>query len=94
MGVGLNEYLRFNADLVNLRIYPQPQAPLQGLGSQTRHFLVLAGESKPKEKKWALYSAVHHVGEMLCQTYKKKDTSWKNIPPGKFDPYVCMHFKA
>ena len=56
MGVGLNEYLRFNADLVNLRIYPWPQAPHQGLRSQTRHFLVLAGESKPQGGKLALYS--------------------------------------
>ena len=31
---------------------------------------------------------------MQCQTYKKKDTSWKNIPPGRFDPYDSWFLKV
>ena len=31
---------------------------------------------------------MHHVGDINCQTLKKKDSFWNNIPPGKCDPYV------
>ena len=31
---------------------------------------------------------------MKCQTREKKDTFWKNIPPGKFDPYgLCTSLR-
>ena len=30
---------------------------------------------------------MHHVGEINCQTLKKKDSFWNNIPPGQCDPY-------
>ena len=33
-------------------------------------------------------STKHHIGEINCQTLKKKDSFWNNIPPGKCDPYV------
>ena len=39
-----------------------------------------------RKKNWV--STVHHVGEINCQTLKKTDSFWNNIPPGKFDPYV------
>ena len=30
---------------------------------------------------------MHNEGEINCQTLKKKDSFWNNIPPGKCDPY-------
>ena len=36
-----------------------------------RHFLVLEDNSKSQDKNWV--STVHHVGEINCQTLKKRD---------------------
>ena len=63
----------------------QDRTSIKDYGYEKKHFLVLKGNSKPQEK--ILISTVHHVGEINCQTLKKKDTFWNNIPPGKCDPY-------
>ena len=43
-----------------------------------------------RKKIWV--STVHHVGEINCQTLKKTDSFWNNIPPGKCDPYAQAPF--
>ena len=41
-----------------------------------------------RKKNWV--STVHHVREIKCQTLKKKDSFWNNIPPGQCDPYSAQ----
>ena len=45
--------------------------------------------SKPQEKKICI-STKHYIGEINCQTLKKKDSFWNNIPPGNCDPYMHL----
>jgi len=85
IGVWLNVYLGLNADLVYLKIFPRPQALHQGFWSKTGHVLAVAGESKPGTEGLGLCSATCWSDEVTGM--KRKDTFWKKVPPGKFDPY-------
>ena len=62
-----------------------PKPPIKDWGPKQDISWLSWVKPSHREKNWV--STVHHVGVMKCQTREKKDTFWKNIPPGKFDPY-------
>ena len=60
-------------------------ASIKDKGYEKYIFWCLKVIQSHRKKIWV--STVHHVGEINCQTLKKKDSFWNNIPPGKCDPY-------
>ena len=61
-------------------------ASIKDKGYEKYIFWCLKVIQSHRKKIWV--STVHHVGEINCQTLKKTDSFWNNIPPGKFDPYA------
>ena len=60
-------------------------ASIKDKGYEKYIFWCLKVIQSHRKKIWV--STVHHVGEINCQTLKKTDSFWNNIPPGKCDPY-------
>ena len=61
-------------------------ASIKDKGYEKYIFWCLKVIQNHRKKIWV--STVHHVGEINCQTLKKTDSFWNNIPPGKCDPYI------
>ena len=61
-------------------------ASIKDKGYEKYIFWCLKVIQSHRKKIWV--STVHHVGEINCQTLKKTDSFWNNIPPGKCDPYM------
>ena len=63
-------------------------ASIKDKGYEKYIFWCLKVIQSHRKKIWV--STVHHVGEINCQTLKKTDSFWNNIPPGKCDPYIAL----
>ena len=55
-------------------------ASIKDKGYEKYIFWCLKVIQSHRKKIWV--STVHHVGEINCQTLKKTDSFWNNIPPG------------
>ena len=67
-------------------------ASIKDKGYEKYIFWCLKVIQSHRKKIWV--STVHHVGEINCQTLKKTDSFWNNIPPGQCDPYKAMGKKS